>query len=140
MVNCLVLAICYFRFCKKWSLQNFCSIEKWMIEIVDKIVFSMWHCRVIWYLFVSFKTILCSVHSIWFLSIWIFCWNVICENLTRIVKYESQVVKLHPKFLTDSCNLFQKSIFFKVNFMTTFFQCSFYACKLSKKYKHKILK
>ena len=136
MVNCLVLAICYFRFCKKWSLQNFFSIEKWMIEIVDEIVFSMWHCRVIWYLFASFKTILCSVHSIWFLSIWIFCWNVICENLTRIVKY----VKLHPKFRDWFLQSILKEHFFKVNFMTTFFQCSFYACKLSKKYKHKILK
>ena len=37
IVNCLVLAICHFKLRKKWCLQNFYSIKKWMmLEIVDK--------------------------------------------------------------------------------------------------------
>ena len=37
MVNDIVFAICYFQLLKKWYLQNFSSIKKWMmLEIVNK--------------------------------------------------------------------------------------------------------
>ena len=41
MVNCLVLAICHFRLCRKWCFQKFYSIKKWMLEIFDKNLFKI---------------------------------------------------------------------------------------------------
>ena len=36
MVNCLLFSNCYFWLHKKWYLQNFCLMKKWMmLEIVD---------------------------------------------------------------------------------------------------------
>ena len=41
MVDCLIFSVCYFWFRKKWCLQNFCLINKWMmLEIVDKSAFE----------------------------------------------------------------------------------------------------
>ena len=41
MVNILVFAVCFFQHHKKWCLQKFSSIKKWMMpEIVDENVFK----------------------------------------------------------------------------------------------------
>ena len=58
---------------------------------------KLWHCQIVWYLFAGFKTIiLCSVPSIWFV-IYVFS-GKICymKTSTRVVKYESRVVKSNP--------------------------------------------
>ena len=40
-LNCLIFSICYFWLRKKWCLQNFFLIKKWMmLEIVNKSAFE----------------------------------------------------------------------------------------------------
>ena len=98
-LNCLVFSICYFWLRKKWCLQNFCLIKKWMmLEIVNKSVFEAINCHIIWYLFAGFKAvILCSVHSTWLMK-YVFSAKIpLVKTSTRIVKYESRVVKSNPE-------------------------------------------
>ena len=58
-----------------------------------RIFLKLWHCRIIWYLLVGFKTIiLCSVHSIRFVKMCFFLLKYV-KTSTRVVKYESRVVK-----------------------------------------------
>ena len=98
MVICLVFAFCYFRPPEKWCLQNFCWTKKWMmLVIVNGNVFQVltlpnnliiicgrpWPC-VLLTLHDSWKMCVFSA-KIWFL-----------KTLTRIVKYESQVIKSNP--------------------------------------------
>ena len=98
MVICLVFAICYFRPPEKWCLRNFCSTKKWMmLAIVNGNVFKVltlpnnliiicrrpWPC-VLLTLHDSSKMCLFSA-KLWFL-----------KTLTRIVKYESEVIKSNP--------------------------------------------
>ena len=41
MAKCLIFSVCYFWLFKKWCLQNFCLIKKWMmLEVVDKSAFE----------------------------------------------------------------------------------------------------
>ena len=94
MVNCPIFWICYFRLGKKWCLQNLHSKKEWSSTIIFS---QLWQCQIIWYLFESFKTIiLCSVCSMQFVKyvLPIKIWLV--KTLTRIVKYESRVVKSNP--------------------------------------------
>ena len=60
------------------------------------------HWRIVWYLFAGFKImILCSGHPIWFMN-YVFSVKIwFVKNSTRIVKYESQIVKSNP----DVCNV-----------------------------------
>ena len=83
---------------KKWCLQNFCSIKKWMmLIIVDKSIFKIitWLNNLV--LITGFNTrIFCCVHFIWFMN-YIFStkmWFV--KTLSWIVKFKSQVVKWNP--------------------------------------------
>ena len=72
---------------------------------------KLWRCRIIWFLFVSFKIIiLCSIvcrlifhsllvklfHSLWFAKYLIFAKIWFVKTSIRIVKYESQVAKSNP--------------------------------------------
>ena len=58
---------------------------------------KLWQCRVIWYFFVGSKIIiLSSALSVWFLK-YVFLAKIWFVKLsTRIVKYESRVVKPNP--------------------------------------------
>ena len=68
-----------------------------MLEIVDKNAFEIWQCRVICYFFVGFKIImLSSAHSIWFVKYVFLAKTWFVKTSTRIVKYESRVVKSNP--------------------------------------------
>ena len=81
---------CHFQLCKKWCLQNFYSVKKQMMLL------KLWHCWLIWYLFAGFKTlILCSGHSIWFVKYLLSAKIWFLKTSTRIVKCESQVIKLN---------------------------------------------
>ena len=96
--NWLVFWVCYFGSTKKWCLQNLCLIKKWMIvDIVDKNVFEIISLSNNLALTCRFTTIiLCSVHSIWFLK-YIFSAKIwFVKTSTRIVIYESRVVKSNP--------------------------------------------
>ena len=112
MVNCLIFTICYFWFCKKSCFKkDFCPIQKWMtLAVVNKNIFKVMTLPNNWYLLERFKIIiLCSIHSI-FIEL-VFCaeiWFVKCS--TRIVKYESRVIKSNPiiicflkVFWTENC-------------------------------------
>ena len=93
MVNCLLFAICYFRPPEKWWwLQNFCSIKKWMmLAIVDGNVFKVLTLS-------NNLVIICvllTLHDLWKMCVFSAkIWFV--KTLTRIVKYESRVIKSNP--------------------------------------------
>ena len=92
MANCLSFSICYFRLGKK-CLQNLYSKIEWSST---KNFLRLWHCQIIWYLFESFKTImLCSVRSIRFVKYVLSAKIWFMKTSTRIVKYESRVVRLN---------------------------------------------
>ena len=94
MVNCPIFWICYFRLGKKWCLQNLHSKKEWSSTIIFS---QLWQCQIIWYLFESFKTIiLCSVCSMQFVKYVLPVKIWLVKTLTRIVKYESRVVKSNP--------------------------------------------
>ena len=59
-----------------------------------RIFLKLWHCQIIWYIFVGFKTImLFSVHCIRFMK-WVFSVKIwFLKTSTRIMKYKSWVVK-----------------------------------------------
>ena len=71
---------------KKWCLQNFCSIKKWMmLIIVDKSIFKIitWPNNLV--LITGFNTIIfCCVHFIWFMNymfstkMWL--WKLLVES------------------------------------------------------------
>ena len=110
MVNYLIFAVWNFQLSKKWCLQNFYTILKcMMLVIVDKNVFKVMtlpvcYCRIIWFSFASFKTImLCSVLSIWPVKYEFSAEIWFVTTLTRIVKYESQVAKSNPENLFTAC-------------------------------------
>ena len=65
-----------------------------IVEIVNKTALKLWHCQITWYLFAGFKTIiLCSIHSIQFVK-YVFSAKIwFVKTSTKIVKYESRVVK-----------------------------------------------
>ena len=98
---------CYFRFRKKWCLQNFYSIKKEWSSI--KIFLELWHCRIIWYLFEGFKTtIVCSVHSVRFVfstKIWF------VKTSTRIVKYKSRIIRSSPDLFSFNWLLNSETLF-----------------------------
>ena len=92
--NCLIFAICYLRVRKKWFLQNFARQRNGCCCKSSIRMLKFWHCQIIMYLFAGFKTmILCSIHSLWFVKYVRSAkiWSV--KTSTRIVKYESRVVK-----------------------------------------------
>ena len=70
---------------------------KWCWKSAVRMLLKSRRWRVTWYLFAGFKTIiLCSVHSIWFVK-YVFSAKIwFVKTLTRIVKYESRVVKSNP--------------------------------------------
>ena len=52
--------------------------------------------RIMWYLFIGFKIILCSVYSVWFVK-YVFSVKIwFVKTSAGIVKYESQVIKSNP--------------------------------------------
>ena len=88
MVNCLIFSVCY--------LQNLYSIKKeWSLI---GIFLKLWHYQISLYLFEGFQTIImCSVHLMWIVK-YVFSAKIwFAKMSTRIVKYESQVVKLNPR-------------------------------------------
>ena len=107
MVNCLVFSNCYIRHCKNWYLQYFCLIKKRkMLEIIIIIIIvflKLWHCQIIWYLFACFKVIILgSFHSIWFVK-YVFSAKLrFVKPSTRLVKYESRVLKSNPELVNNS--------------------------------------
>ena len=91
MVNCLIFSICYFRLGKRWCLQNLYSKKEWSSK---RILLKLWHRQIIWYLFANFKTIiLCSVCSIRFVKYVLSTKIWFVKTSTRILKYESRVIK-----------------------------------------------
>ena len=88
---------------KKWCLQTLARQRNgWWWTLSIRMFLKVWLCRIIWYLFAGFKTItLCSVSSIWFMKYVFFAEIWFVKTSTRIVKYESRVVKSNPG------NLFQ---------------------------------
>ena len=77
---------------KKWCLQDFCLIKKWW-----------WKSPI---------RILCSLHSIRFVK-YVFTAKI---NLTRIVKYESRVVKSNPDTMNLSMRTCDKfPVFLKIS-------------------------
>ena len=63
---------------------------------MTRIFLKLWHCQIIWYLFESFKTIiLCSPCSVWFVKYVLSAKIWFVKTSTRIVTYESWVVKLN---------------------------------------------
>ena len=107
MVNCLVFSNCYIRHCKNWYLQYFCLIKKRkMLEIIIIIIIvflKLWHCQIIWYLFACFKVIILgSFHSIWFVK-YVFSAKLrFVKPSTRLMKYESRVLKSNPELVNNS--------------------------------------
>ena len=95
MVNCLVFAICYFRSPEKWCLQNFCSTKKWMmLVIVDGNVFKVLTLpnNLVIICGRQESCVLLTLHDSWKMCVFSAkIWFV--KTLTRIVKYESQVIK-----------------------------------------------
>ena len=68
-----------------------------MVDIVNKNVFEIMAMSNNWYLLAGFKTIIfCFVHSIRFVKYVLSAKIWFVKALTRIVKYESRVVKLNP--------------------------------------------
>ena len=64
-------------------------------------------CWIIWYLLVGFKTIiLCSHHAMRFLKYVFFAKIWFVKPSTRIVKYESQVIKLIPWMILSGSTVF----------------------------------
>ena len=59
-----------------------------------KMFLKWWHFLSIWYLFICFKTIILRfVHSLWFVKYIFFTKTWSMKTSTRIVKYESGVLK-----------------------------------------------
>ena len=83
-----------------------------MVEIVDKNVLRSCQCRIIWYQLPGFKTIIvCSVHSIRFVKYVSFAKICFMKTSTRIVKYESRVVKSNPAqtdCISNTCPMREK--------------------------------
>ena len=94
----LFLPFWFFFWLSKKCLKNFCSTKNWMMKgIVNKKVFKIMNCPIIVYLFAGLKTIiLCSVHPKLFVKYVFLTKYWFVKTSTRIVKYESQVVKLNP--------------------------------------------
>ena len=67
---------------------------------------KFWHCWILLYLFAGFRAIiLCSVHPKWFVK-FVFSAKVwFVKTSTRIVKYESLVVKSNPEDIKVWCLL-----------------------------------
>ena len=58
---------------------------------------KLWHCQIIWNLFLGLKIIiLCFVHTVWFVKYVFFAKIWFVETSVRIVKYESRIVKSNP--------------------------------------------
>ena len=58
---------------------------------------NSWHCRINWYLFAGFKTIILrSFHFQWFVKYMFSAKISFVKTSTSIVKYESRVVKSNP--------------------------------------------
>ena len=93
MANHYVLAICHFQLRKKNDVYKTSTHQK------NKWCFlKLWHCWLIWYLLAGFKiVILCSGRSIWFVKNVFFAKIWFVKTSTRIVKYESRVVKSSPE-------------------------------------------
>ena len=91
--NCPAFAICYL-----WVIKKTFALKKnrWSWNLSIRIMkIKSWHCQIIWYLFAGFKTIIfCSVQSLWFVK-YMFSAKIWLVK-TRIVKYESRVVKSNP--------------------------------------------
>ena len=65
---------------------------------------KLWHCQTIWYLLAGFTiTILCSVHSMWFVKYVFFAKIWFMKTSTRIVKTKSRVIKSNPASLLKAC-------------------------------------
>ena len=91
MVNFLIFSVCYFRLGKRWCLQNLYSKKE---RSSTRILLKLWHCQIIWYLFANFKIIiLCSVCSIRFVKYVLSTKIWFVKTSTRILKYESWVIK-----------------------------------------------
>ena len=66
-------------------------------------------CQIIWCLFAGLKPIILrSVHSIWFMKYICLAEMWFVKTSTRIVKHESQVVKLNPVMLQILVNIFRQ--------------------------------
>ena len=98
MVNCLVFSICYFWLHKIWCLQKFCLIKKWVVlEIFDKSVSKIMTLPNNLVLICRFQAIILhSVHSIWFVKYKFSAKLWFMKTSTRILKFESWVIKLIP--------------------------------------------
>ena len=105
MVNCLIFSICYFQLHKKITFIKL-LLNK---EIDDggncrlECFLKLQHCQLIWFLFAGFKNmILCSVHSIKFMK-YVFPSKIsFVTTSTRIVKYESCVVKSNLALIQET--------------------------------------
>ena len=96
--KCLVFAICYLGI-KKLSLKNIFALQRnrWCWKSAIRMFLKKIHCQITLYLFAGFKTIfLCSVYTLWFMK-YVFTAKIwFVKTSTRIVKYESGVVKSDP--------------------------------------------
>ena len=130
MTNSLVFLVCYFSSVKNDT--NFCLIKKWvMLEIADMNVFKIMPllnnlviiCKVFVYIKLicaGFKTImLCSVHSFWLVKYEFSAKIWFIKTSTRIVKYESQVIKLN--YLAQNVSIFVKYIYIYIYIYIYFF-------------------
>ena len=111
MVHCPAFSICYFRLRKKWCLQNFCWINKWlMLETFDKSVFKSMTLPNNLVLICKFKAIiLCSVHSTWLVKHVISAKMQFVKTLTRIVIHKSRVAKSNSVFFKKRFFVMEKS-------------------------------
>ena len=94
MLDCLVVAICYFQLFKNdvWKLLLGKEME-WCWKLLITKFSKLWHYQIIWYLFADCKTVnLCSVHSIWFMKFFAEIWLV--KNSTRIINTNHELSSL----------------------------------------------
>ena len=82
----------------------FCSRKRngWCWKSSTRMFSTLWQCQIIWNIYVSFTTIiLYSLRSIQFMKRFVFSKKIwFLKNSTRVVKYESWVVKLNPAWLS----------------------------------------
>ena len=103
MVNCLIFSICYFWFAENNAYKTFTQIKN---DHRQKYFQNYDIAIIIWYLVESFQTItLHSVRSIRFAKYVLSAKIWFVKTSTRIVKYESPIVKSNSDGSVSSLSL-----------------------------------
>ena len=104
------------------KLPNFYSIKKWMRywKLSRIILLKLWHYQITWHLFAAFKTIIfCSLHSMWFMKYRFSAEIWFVKTSTRVVRFESRVIKLNSEIYFCENLLLMKFIYISISLKTS---------------------